>query len=72
MSHYIGSSIREDVMDRKEFIQMAIESPLYFTLPLRVRLDLLNRREQFFSSRGLREDLLSWVRTGQFNTVRSN
>lgn len=59
-------------MDMKELIRMAIESPLYFTLPLKIRLDFLNRRERFFSSNNLREDLLSWVRTGHFDDVRSN
>jgi hypothetical protein len=57
----------KQVMDRKEVIQMCMESPLYFTMPLKMRLEFVTRRARFYSSNGLREDLLSWVRTGYFN-----
>ncbi len=53
-------------MGRKEVIEMCMESPLYFTMPLKMRLEFVKRREQFYSSNGLREDLLSWVKTGHF------
>lgn len=53
-------------MDRREVIEMCMESPLYFTMPLKVRLDFVKRHEGFVSANGLREDLLSWVRTGNF------
>ena len=55
-------------MGRKKVIELCMESPLYFTMPLRMRLDLINRRERFHSSSGLREDILNWVRTGHFNS----
>ncbi len=53
-------------MDRKEIIKMCMECPLYFTMPVRMRLDFVKRREQAYSSNGLREAILSWVKTGQF------
>jgi len=55
-------------MGRKKVIEMCMESPLYFTMPLRMRLELVNSRDRFHSSTGLREDLLNWVRTGHFNS----
>jgi hypothetical protein len=53
-------------MDRKEIIKMCMECPLYFTMPVHMRLDFVKRREQAISANGLREALLSWVKTGQF------
>ena len=53
-------------MDRREVILMCMESPLYFTMPLKKRLEFVKRRERFYSPNGLREDLLSWVKTGHF------
>jgi hypothetical protein len=58
---------REDVMNRKEIIKMAIESPLYFTMPVKKRLYYINQWEKCFSNNDLREALLSWVRTGHFS-----
>ncbi len=58
----------EDVMGRKKVIELCMESPLYFTMPLRMRLELVNRQERSHSSHELREDLLNWVRTGHFNS----
>ena len=54
-------------MGRKKVIEACMESPLYFTMPLRVRLEFIKGHRQFHSSHGLREDLLNWVRTGHFN-----
>jgi hypothetical protein len=59
-------------MEWKKVIGIAMESPLYFTMSVNMRLNYVNRRERCFSSNSLREYLLSWVRTGHFNTVRSN
>ena len=53
-------------MNRKEIIKMAIESPLYFTMPVRKRLHYIHQWEKCFSNKDLREALLSWVRTGHF------
>jgi hypothetical protein len=55
-------------MGRKKDIEVCMESPLYFTMPLRMRLEHITRSEQFHSPSGLREDLLEWVRTGFFDS----
>ncbi len=51
-------------MGRKEVIAMCMESPLYFTMSLKMRLEFVRRRERLLSAHGLREDILCWVRTG--------
>ncbi len=51
-------------MGRKEVIELCMESPLYFTMPLRLRLEFVKRHEQLFVPSGLRADILSWIRTG--------
>jgi hypothetical protein len=53
-------------MDRKEIVKLCMECPLYFTMPVRQRLNFVKKREQANSGNGLREALLSWVKTGQF------
>jgi hypothetical protein len=63
--------IGKDVMNRKEVIEMAIESPLYFTMPVKERLDYINQWERCLSNNSLREALLGWVRTGHFDALRS-
>ena len=59
-------------MGRKEVIGMCMESPLYFTMPLKMRLEFVKMRERSFVSNGLREDILIWVRTGYFETTDGN
>ena len=59
-------------MGKKEVIEMCMESPLYFTMPLKVRLEFVKKFERFFSSNGLRADLLGWVRTGHFEASDFN
>jgi len=54
-------------MGRKRIVALCMESPLYFTMPLRRRLDLVSKQEQLHSSRLLRESILNWVRTGHFH-----
>ena len=54
-------------MGRKKVIEACLESPLYFTMPLRMRLEFLKGRQRMHSANGLREDLLNWVKTGHFN-----
>jgi hypothetical protein len=54
-------------MGRRRVIELCMESPLYFTMPLPMRLDLVKSRELFHSAQGLREDLLNWVKTGLFD-----
>lgn len=55
-------------MGRKKVIAMCMESPLYFTMPLRMRLEFVKGPKRFHSPNGLREDLLNWVKTGLFNS----
>ena len=59
-------SLGEDVMDRREIISMCMESPLYFSMPVKMRLELVKRRERLYPSNGLRNDILTWVKTGFF------
>jgi hypothetical protein len=56
----------EDAMDRQEVIEMCMECPLYFTMPLKMRLDFVKRREGAHPATGLREAIISWVKTGLF------
>jgi hypothetical protein len=55
-------------MTRKKVVEMCMESPLYFTMPLRMRLELIKKRDRSQRGSGLREDLLNWVRTGDFTS----
>ena len=41
-----------------------MESPLYFTMPLRKRLELVKQHELGLSSSNLRDVLLNWVKDG--------
>jgi hypothetical protein len=59
-------SLGEDVMDRREIVAMCMESPLYFTMPLKMRLELV-RREGLYPFNDLRKDILSWLKTGNFD-----
>jgi hypothetical protein len=56
-------------MTRKKVLEICMESPLYFTMPLKMRLQLIKRREQPHHDSGLREDLLNWVRAGNFTST---
>jgi hypothetical protein len=49
---------------RKALVAACMESPLYFTLPLRQRLELMRQvgRQPVFST--LRQDFLGWIKTG--------
>jgi hypothetical protein len=49
---------------RREVVAACMESPLYFTLPLQKRLELMKQVEKqpVFSS--LRQDFLGWIKTG--------
>jgi hypothetical protein len=46
---------------KRDVVAVYMESPLYFTIPLRKRLELVNR--QFFYN-NTREVFLYWVKTG--------
>jgi hypothetical protein len=45
-----------------------MESPLYFTLPLRERLALMKRVEQQPVLSPLRQAFLSWIKTGTLSS----
>jgi hypothetical protein len=49
---------------RKVVVAACMESPLYFSLPLRQRLELMKQleRQPVFST--LRQDFLGWIKTG--------
>jgi hypothetical protein len=53
-------------MDRKEVVEVCIESPLYFSMPLKRRLGFVKGRDETYSSSSLREVLLIWIRTGYY------
>ena len=57
----------ENAMVKREVVAMCMESPLYFTMPLWKRLIFLKNLEQRSSSEHLRDNFLSWVKTGNFN-----
>ncbi len=58
-------SLGEDVMDKKEIVAMCMESPLYFSMPLKMRLEFV-KREGLYPFNDLRKDILSWLKTGDF------
>jgi len=49
---------------RKEVVAACMESPFYFTLPLRKRLELMQQVEQQAVLCTLRQTLLDWIKTG--------
>jgi hypothetical protein len=53
-------------MDMKEAVEVCMESPLYFSMPLKTRLGFLKGRDEAYSSNSLREVLLIWIRTGYY------
>jgi hypothetical protein len=57
----------EKAMVKREVVAMCMESPLYFTMPLWKRLILLKKLEHKSSSQHLRDNFLSWVKTGNFD-----
>lgn len=56
-------------MGRRKLIETCMESPLYFTMPVRMRLELVKGTKRLTSAMGLREDLLNWVKTGYFSSA---
>jgi hypothetical protein len=59
-------SLGEGVMDKKEVVELCMESPLYFSMPLKTRLGLVKGRDEAYSSSSLRKVLLTWIRTGYY------
>ncbi len=52
--------------DRKEMLAVLMESPLYLTMPLNKRLELVQQYEPQFS-RNLRSSIIDWIKTGIFH-----
>jgi hypothetical protein len=53
-------------MDRKKVVEVCMESPLYFSIPLKTRLKFVKGWDESHSSNSLREVLLIWIKTGQY------
>jgi hypothetical protein len=53
-----------DFSEKKEVIALLIESPLYFTMPLKERLDLIKFISDDSPYNNLRDYFLNWVKTG--------
>jgi hypothetical protein len=51
---------------RKAVVAACMESPFYFSVPLKNRLELLKQIEQRSALCSLRQDFLSWIKTGIF------
>jgi L-asparaginase II len=49
---------------RREVVAACMESPFYFTLPLRKRLELMKQVEQQPVFSTLRQAFLGWIKTG--------
>jgi hypothetical protein len=56
---------------RKEVVAACMESPLYFTLPLRKRLALMKQLERQPAFSTLRRNFLGWIKTGIFSPSES-
>ncbi len=64
-------SLGEDVMDRREIVAMCMESPLYFSMPVKMRLEFV-KREGVYPFKDLRKDIISWLKTGNFDASDAN
>jgi len=51
--------------DKKEMVAACMESPFYFTVPLKERLRLLKQIQQSSFSCPRRRDILLWIKTGR-------
>jgi hypothetical protein len=51
--------------DKKEMVAACMESPFYFAVPLKDRLELMKQLEQPSSYCTLRQDFLFWIKTGR-------
>jgi hypothetical protein len=56
-----------DKKAKRALVAVYMESPIYFTVPLRKRLELINRQPSYSDTRN---DFLDWVKTGQFSVTR--
>lgn len=51
---------------RKEIVSIFVDSPLYFTMPLQKRLELVTQYRERQSYIELKNYLLNWIETGNF------
>jgi hypothetical protein len=51
--------------DKKEVVAACMESPFYFTVPLKERLELMKHLQQRFFYFSRRRDFLFWIETGR-------
>jgi len=58
-------------MDRKEVVAICMESPLYFSMPIKMRLELV-RRKQVYHSNDIRKDIINWLKTGNVDNSGSS
>jgi len=49
---------------RKAVVAACMESPFYFSLPLRQRLELMKQLDRQPALSTLRQDFLGWIKTG--------
>jgi len=54
-------------MGKRDLVSVYMESPMYLSLPLKQRLELVNRKPSFSD---VRNDFLTWVKTGCYNLSR--
>jgi hypothetical protein len=54
--------------EKKEVVAACMESPLYFAVPLKERLELMRQLEQPSFYCTLRQDFLFWIKTGRLNS----
>jgi hypothetical protein len=52
-------AFRNILLERKYFVALLMESPLYFTVPLKNRLHLIKKREERFLTNGTLNQLLN-------------
>jgi hypothetical protein len=55
-----------NIIIKKEIVSLFIESPLYFTMPLQKRLELVTQYGERRSHMGLKNCLINWIETGNF------
>ena len=51
--------------DKREMVAACMESPFYFAVPLKDRLELMRQLDRPSSYCTLRQDFLFWVKTGR-------
>lgn len=57
-------------MVNRGVVAVYMESPLYFTMPLRKRLQVVKHHEQEVSSHNLRNVILIWVKNGIISNLK--